>query len=150
MNRFEYLNGKYENVDMIASVYDIDGGKCRVLYKNGKYMEISNGYIEDVTGGSHIVQIIPCVKPVVAIYECKNEEGKSTIFEEDVFYLGLCADGCIKPVVLSEGTYEIINVDNFKGLISKGNTWRESNKSEWDEICDILGFRVSNREEHNE
>ena len=82
-----------------------------------------------------IVQIIPCVEPVVAIYDCSGE-----LMEEDVFYLALREDGYVDPLVLCDGNYDRVRSGNFKGLISKKESWRPVDESDYEAVCDILGI----------
>lgn len=82
-----------------------------------------------------IVQIIPCVEPVVAIYDCSGE-----LTEEDISYLALCDNGSIEPISLSDGCYDMVKAGNFIGLFSKKDNWRPVDESEYEKICDTLGI----------
>ena len=82
-----------------------------------------------------IVQIIPCVEPVVAIYDCNGE-----LMKEDIFYLALCDNGSIEPISLGEGYYDMIKAGNFKGLLSKKDNFQPVDESEYKIVCDVLGI----------
>lgn len=133
MSKFVYVNGYRINKDIVARVqYPYRDKEYGTIYfKDGTYTKASPYALDSVTGENQIVQVFPCPKGIVAIYEGDNE-----IFEEDVFLLALCEDGQIVPVTLGDGRFEPISVNNFKGLYPKYDTGRVTDKSEWNDISE--------------
>lgn len=139
MSKFVYVNGYRINKDIVARVqYPYRDKEYGTIYfKDGTYTKASPYALDSVTGENQIVQVFPCPKGIVAIYEDDNE-----IFEEDVFFLALCEDGQIVPITLAGGCFEPVSVDNFKGLYPKYETCRAVDKREWDDISIHLGFEL--------
>lgn len=69
------------------------------------------------------MQVIPVNTPTVAIYE--NIDGK--LYETDIFYLALTADGYLRPIEESEKDFEFCDTaNNFICIQHKNvNGWRE-------------------------
>lgn len=137
MSRFEYLGCDYINVDTISHFEPAtrtDKG-CTVHFKDGRSIRVPHYEEKYILGDQQIIQVFPCIEPVIAIYD-----GDGTVFEEDVFYLGLCADGSIKPITLACGTYEIIDVDNFKGLFQKESCYRSVKGERLRDVCEEFGI----------
>ena len=143
MSRFKYLNGAYVNVDTISAMEFPfrNNDKCRVDFKDGAHVYAQEHQIDSIISDVTIKQIIPCTQPIVAIYDCDGE-----LYEEEVFYLGLCENGEIRPIVLVDRYYGTIDSDNFKGLYCKVDTWRPVEQSRVKEICDALGLRSNKKD----
>lgn len=138
MSRFEYLSCGYVNIDTISHCEPATrtDKRCTVHFKDGRSIRVPHYEEKYILGDQHIIQVFPCTEPVTAIYESDGE-----VFEEDVFYLGLCADGSIKPITLACGTYEIIDEGNFKGLFKKKDCYR-SVKGDWlRDVCEEFGIK---------
>ena len=68
-------------------------------------------------GQYHVVQVIPCVAPLYEVYskDSRDEE----FFCNRLHFVGLCADGEVRALTLTEGRFEVVgdNVKNFCGII---------------------------------
>ncbi len=121
MSRFEEINGLNVNIDKIRCfwregecgetlVVELDNGKRIRRHDERKAIQMS------IEGESHVVQVIPCIKPLYARY---TEEGKE--MEYPIYYLGLCADGYARPLDVY-GDVGMIFADeacNYIGLYSE-------------------------------
>ena len=138
MRRFEYLDCGYVNVDTISHCEPAlrTDKKCIVHFKDGEKIKLPYYDEERISGADHIIQVFPCTEPITAIYDGND----GTVFEEDVFYLGLCADGSIKPITLACGFYEIIDADNFKGLFRKEDCCRVVKGKRLRDVCEEFGI----------
>lgn len=113
MARFEYIDGSYINLEFIKEFYETNGSKISIKYKDGTKEMVSTGYLSSLSGEDFITQVIPCVKPLYAAYS----DNGSVVDEDIVHYLGLCSDGSVRGLVLSDGIFETANtVSNFIGL----------------------------------
>ena len=141
MSRFVHLDCSYVNIDTISYVepafrtYE----KCIVHFKDGTSAKSSHYDEAQILGEDHVVQILPCIEPVTAIYEDGDSDG--AVCEQDVFYLGLCADSSIKPIVLLGGYYDVIDTVNFKGLRAKEESWRKVEGERLDRVCLEFGIK---------
>lgn len=62
-----------------------------------------------------IIQIIPCVKPVIAVYEPVDEEGEYSF--SYIYYIGLKEDGSIIAIDIIDGYFDGTDeVQNFVGI----------------------------------
>lgn len=138
MSRFEYLDCGYVNVDTISHCEPAlrTDKKFTVHFKDGEKIKLPYYDEERISGADHIIQVFPCTEPITAIYDCDG-----SVFEEDVFYLGLCADGSIKPILLACGTYEIIDDGNFKGLFKKEDCYRPVKGERLKEACSVFNIK---------
>lgn len=139
MSRFVSVNGMYVNVETIKELCPPlrVGERGKIYFKDGAYTTASSYECDRIIGADHIIQVFPCPKNIVAIYNCNGE-----ICEEDVYFLGLCADGEIKPISLSNGYFDLIDVNNFEGLYPKEETWRVSDREQWGDITEYLCFKL--------
>ena len=98
MSRFAKIGIRNVNIDKIrcywneGEAYDdivvqLDDGKTIRAHDE---RSIAEG---DIIGRNHITQIIPCIKTLYARYEIDGNE-----VEYPVYYLGLCADGFVRPL----------------------------------------------------
>lgn len=121
MNRFEEIGNVNVNIDKIRCFYregergeniivELDDGRRVKAHDKRKIIE---GFIR---GDSHIIQVIPCVKQLYARY---IENGKE--FECPIYYLGLCADGYVRPLDVygMENMMFADDVGNYIGLYSE-------------------------------
>ena len=123
MARFIEVAGTHLNVDKIKSYYHtFNCGKpilCVKTDDGNVHYETDRGCLmeESLRGNDFIVQVIPCVKPLYARYE----EAES-ICEYPVDYLGLCADGTVRPLgVFGNGVQFCDKTGNFIGLSENSN-----------------------------
>lgn len=116
------IGDDYVNVDTISQAQQLKDG-TKIFYKDGT---VETGYkyeFEEIAGRNFITQIIPVAVPTVAIY--KDEKGD--LYETDIFYLALTANGYLRAIELIETSFEFCDdVDNFVGLQQKsGEVWRK-------------------------
>lgn len=117
MSRFVNIGGYNLNVDKIRS-YNFNGSdkgrKLIVEMDNGDiYTDYSASREDFILGHDHIVQVIPCTKPLYMRYRDGEE------FREDpVHYLALCGDGYIRPLEVCgcEGFFFADDFINYLGL----------------------------------
>jgi hypothetical protein len=65
--------------------------------------------------GKTILQLIPCITPMYNIY--KNGDG--TYFHDRVYYLALCADGCVRSLAAPDYFFELADeANNFVGVFT--------------------------------
>ena len=113
MTQFKYIGGNYINEDFIKEFFETTGRQVLITYKDGTKEMVSTGYLSSLSGEDFITQVIPCVKPLYAAYS----DNGSVVDEDIVHYLGLCSDGSVRGLVLSDGIFETANtVSNFIGL----------------------------------
>ena len=114
----------YVNTDMIAYIempYKTDE-KCLVSFKDGTSTYVKGMYVDELLGEDCLLQVLPVKEPLIAIYD---EFGASK-YEEDIYYLGLFADGSVKPLTLVDGEYHAVSdSDNCVGVFPKNENWRE-------------------------
>lgn len=122
VSRFEMICNTYVNVDRIRSFWR-EGEKREILV-----VELDDGQVlkerdercvceNNINGYEHIIQIIPCIKPLYVRY--RGEGGKE--YEYPIYYIGLCASGYVRPLDVC-GADEIFFADdasNFVGLYSE-------------------------------
>lgn len=125
MSRFVNINGIDVNVDSIKEVcpptYVNEKGTVR--FKDGTYCSAPSYTCQRIVGEDHVMYVFPCPENIVAVYDIDGE-----LYEEDIFLLGLCADGYIKPISLQDGYFDVFDetsMDNFKGLYQKSKTNQE-------------------------
>ena len=98
MSRFERISGRYINVDKIRCYWrEGERGECIAVELDDGGMlrehDVRRMIERCIDGVFHIVQIIPCIKPLYARY---TEDGKEV--ESPIYYLGLCASGHARPL----------------------------------------------------
>lgn len=131
MTRFEKINGTFVNVDRIRGYWRGINQEMDMIH-----VELDNGEVIDALDEHHVIenqingfyfieQVIPCQKVLYARYISNGKE-----WEEPVYYLALCADGCVRPFDICgpEGCTFADDADNFIGLYSK--TIKEENVDE--------------------
>mgnify|MGYP001064870163 CR=1 FL=1 len=132
MSRFEMVGNIYVNVDKIRLFWreGEEGEILAVELDNGKVLRTHDergGWQNTISGYEHIVQIMPCTKPLYMRY--RGESGE--ILESPVYYVGVCADGCVRPLEVC-GADEIFfadDISNFVGLYSE--TLENERRTEW-------------------
>lgn len=113
MVRFEFVDGGYVNMDCIKEYHQTYDKKVFIKYKDGRSETVSDGYIKFLSGEEFITQVIPCTKPLYAVYK----DSGTVVSECEVDYLGLCADGHIRGLILCDDYFEIADtISNFAGL----------------------------------
>lgn len=117
MSRFETVGGHMVNVERVKKMWRDESNKCL-------YVELDGGHVMDVRDERHdieraiegrdrVVQVIPPTYPLYARYE-GDEKGD---IERPIRYLGLCADGRIRPLELcNDGLFFADEADDFIGL----------------------------------
>lgn len=74
-----------------------------------------------------ITQVISCTKILYARY--RGSDGKC--FDCPVYYLALCADGCIRPLDVNVDVCFADDASNYVGLYSESNDEIEHQQEEW-------------------
>lgn len=123
MCRFVMIGNECVNVDTIKRVEQRENG-VNIIYKDGTVEQSKCKYkFDEIWGENHIVQVIPVNVPTVALY--RNDDGN--IFETDIFYLALTADGNIRAIEECGKAFEFCDsVDNYVGISQKqGEPWRK-------------------------
>lgn len=110
-NNFRKVNGCYVNTDTISQAWDIGNGKAKVVYTDGRVDYVLNYILDYIGGKDRIIQVIPVAVPTVALFS----NGDGSTFMEDIYYLGLCADGDIRPLALEASGFEF--VDDLRNFI---------------------------------
>ncbi len=127
MARFEHIGKTMVNVDKIRACYRRAGEPDVLIVEldNGETCEAYDKYhvVErNLEGSNFITQVIPCTKPLYARYQDEYED-----FDCPIYYLALCADGCVRPLDACTGEWIDFADDtgNYAGLYSerlrKGN-----------------------------
>jgi hypothetical protein len=116
MSRFVDVRGRYINADLVRSFWQTKDGSLHVELTEDEQEIVPGtqaGYtMSQLMGENYIVQVIPTVAPVYAVY--KDEEEYFTI---PVHYLALCADGSIRGVECCDGWFDTISENgNCEGL----------------------------------
>lgn len=76
---------------------------------------------------SKIIQVIPCVEPVYALYNCRIP-GEEAWFYEKCLYLCLNDSGEIHPLVCMDGYFDSVEEDrSFWGVYTKDQLPAELN-----------------------
>lgn len=115
MSRFEQIDSnKWINTDTIKKI-EVDGyGRAFITLNDGSVSMTNDNCINYLLGSETIVQVIPVAIPTMAVYE-DSDTGKE--FKEEIHYLGLTAEGCIRPLCVSDGFYDIADrSDSFVGI----------------------------------
>lgn len=133
MVRFEKIGNTYVNVDKIRSFWR-DSTKDEILVvklDDGDVLRTHDersGWQNAISGYEHIVQVIPCIKPLYVRY--RGEDGNEC--ESPVYYMGLCASGDIRPLEIcgADMVYFADDMSNFIGLYIE--TLEEERRTEWE------------------
>ncbi len=119
MVRFEKIGDTYVNVDKIRCFWREENGKVlAVELDDGQVLrtrDVRYGLLEErISGSGHIVQVIPCVKPLYVRYRGEARE----IYESPVDYIALCANGDIRPLETCgmDGMLFFDEMSNYVGL----------------------------------
>ena len=118
MIRFENV-GRYGyiNVNEIAHYYEtMNNGyeEIAIILKDGRELNGSKYLRDTLEGKGFVTQIIPCVKPLYALYSTDNHIDSI----DEIDYLGVCADGNTYGLATMEGYFDICEGSNFEGLYS--------------------------------
>lgn len=128
MSRFEMVGGYTVNVDRIKKMW-------RDELRTRLYVELDDGMTLDVKdercmyeqvleGHEHVVQVIPVTYPLYATYE-GDEKGN---IQRPIRYMGLCADGEVRPLdTYSGGLCFADEVDDFIG-ICEGEPYKQTKR----------------------
>lgn len=120
MARFEKIGDTYVNVDKIRCFWR-EGEKGEFLaveLDDGQVLrtrDVRYGLLEEqISGSEHIVQVIPCVKPLYVRYRNEYRE----IYESPIDYIALCANGDIRPLETCgmDGILFFDDMSNYVGL----------------------------------
>ena len=116
MGRFVMIGNECVNVDTIERAEQQENG-VKIIYKDGMVEQSKYKYeFNEILGENHIVQVIPVNVPTVALY--RDDDGN--IFETDIFYLALTADGNIRAIEECGKAFEFCDsVDNYVGISQK-------------------------------
>ncbi len=106
------------NVDKVAKFWRVLGRNdiLRLQLDNGETMDVLDKHFtveRELEGRDHVVQVIPPTYPLYARYE-GDEKGD---IERPIRYLGLCANGDVRPLELcNDGLCFADEADDFIGL----------------------------------
>lgn len=116
MSRFETVGGHVVNVEKIKKMWRDAFKHLYVEFDNGDVMDVRDEryiYERAIGGRDHVVQVIPPTYPLYARYE-GDEKGD---IERPIRYLGLCANGDVRPLELcNDGLCFADEADDFIGL----------------------------------
>lgn len=88
-----------------------------------------------------IIQVIPCTKPMIAVFEPVEDEEYSFSW---IYYLGLTESGHIEPLDCCEGFFD--NVASFRNYTG---VWYDGDKViEREKFCKQLKAWKENKSEH--
>ena len=105
MSRFVKIDGQNINVDFIRSYCQLDGQTHVTLNDGTKLIEpdIEIEMVENmISGAFHIVQIIPCVKPMMASF---NHNEDNSRWETEINFLAVMGDGTVSPLTCLENEF---------------------------------------------
>ena len=115
MSRFVDIKGRYINTASVRSFWQTKDGVLHVELPEDERESVPGvqaGYtMKQLMGEDRIVQVIPAVALVYAVYKDGEE-----YFSEPVHYLALCADGSIRGVECCDGWFDVITESNCEGL----------------------------------
>lgn len=133
MARFENVAGTTINVDKIKAYYRMSTDR-NVLVVELENREVYKAHDKHcclekrLDGSDFITQVIPCPKPLCARY--REDDGKE--YGYPVYYLGLCADGYVRPLDIcgGDGICFADDASNYVGLYSESNEEIEQRQEE--------------------
>ena len=124
MVQFEFITGSYVNKDTIKEFYHTKRDELTIKYKDGTIDTVPYAYLPHLEGARTIMQVIPCVKQLYAVFQ--DQDG--FVGEDILNYLCLCADGKVHGLLLCEGDFMITDeIDNLKGLYEESQNERSKN-----------------------
>ena len=127
MTRFARIGGITINTSEIRC-FQMEGRDFMIYMKDGsRYTRSADEAIEvinELHGKEMVVQVLPCERPMLALFERSETE-----YTLPVRYLGLCADGELRGLILDPsvgGFYTCESyVDKFLGLIDTEGSERK-------------------------